>query len=354
MMRFHILGMLHSRQLFVAILVVALVGNLQAAVMCVDSVSGLQVALNLAASNSQGDTINVVAGTYAVTAPLTATITDNLDVEIIGGWNSGCTVRGGNGNTILDGQQQTAVLDIEAQVGSPAGIGFAFLTITGGYQNSSGVRAAAGAAVYTAGPVTVESNVFYANQHNGVYAGGLYVYSGAGSTLTVRNNVFFGNTSAAVGAADLYSNGGTAHVYGNSIVANQVTGTSSIGGIFARGPGAFNIANNLFWNNTGGDLFNAAGLGSGSMTMYNNDVGSVLGAAIAGGSGNFNLDPRFQPSLLSMRPRSNSPLINAGLDLVDGGLGAYDVTGAQRRQLPHVDIGAYESDFIFYGAFEPL
>jgi hypothetical protein len=337
---------------FVATLWFALLGgSAQAAVFCVNSVSSLQSALTTAAGNGQGDTINVVAGTYALTTPLTANVSDGLSLGIVGSWNAGCGVRG-TGATVLDGQQQTAVIDISAQGSSAPGLGIAFLTITGGYQDLNGSHAGAGAALYTAGPVNVENCTFYANRHDGSFGGGLHAYAGPGSTLTVRNNVFLANVSSGASAASLYANGGPAHVYGNTLVFNQLTGASVVGGILAAGPGAYLFANNLFWLNTGGDLFNAAGLGNGSLALYNNDIGSLLGSTTATGSGNFNRDPQFAPGFLNLRLSSSSPLINAGTLAATGGIGDYDVSGAQRLQGAGVDIGAYESDVLLFNGFE--
>jgi hypothetical protein len=334
-----------------AAVLVLLGGASQAAVFCVDSVAGLQSALTTAAANGQGDTINVVAGTYALTTPLTATVSDNLSVVVVGSWNPGCSVRNA-GATVLDGQQQTAVLDIRAQGSSAPGLGIAYLNVTRGYQDAAGSHAGAGAALYTAGPVNVENCSFYANHHDGSFAGGLYAYSGPGSVLTVRNNVFLDNVAAGVGAAYLTANGGPAHVHGNTVVFNQLTATSVVGGILAAGPGTYELANNLFWQNTGGDVFNSAGLGSGSLALYNNDIGPVLGAAASAGSGNFSRDPQFAAGLLNLRLRSSSPLVNAGDNAPAGGIGDYDVTGARRLQGAGVDIGAYESDVLFFHGFE--
>ncbi len=326
-------------------------GALQAAVFCTNSVASLQSALTTAAANGQGDTINVEAGTYALTTPLTATVSDNLSLVIVGSWNPGCSVRN-FGATVLDGQQQTGVLDVRAQGSSAPGLGIAFLTISGGYQTINGSHAGAGAALYTAGSVNVENCIFYANRHDGSFAGALYAYAGPGSILTVRNNVFLDNIAAGVGAAYLDAHGGVAHVHGNTLVFNQLTGTSVVGGILASGPGSYVLANNLFWQNSGGDLFNSAGLGSGSLALFNNDIGPVLGAAASADSGNFHRDPQFAAGLLNLRLRSGSPLVNAGDISPEGGIGDYDVANAQRLQGAGVDIGAYESDVLFFNGFD--
>ena len=87
--------------------------------------------------------------------------------------------------------------------------------------------------------------------------------------------------------------------------------------------------------------------------LFHNDIGVELGfAADAASAGNFNRDPQFAPGFLNLRLSSASALVNTGLASAPGGIGDTDVTGAQRLQFPNVDIGAYETDVIFFGGFQ--
>lgn len=320
-------------------------------VYCTDNVVGIQFALDAAHDNGQDDVIRLVGGTYALTAGLAMMTAETNTLDISGGWNADCTQQTG-GTTVLDGQGQFLVLSLESTVASD--IHVSRIDFSNGYRPSVNADAAAGLVVRSLGNLLIEQNLLVLNQHDGSYTGGLYAYVGGAGTLTVRNNLFFGNSSPhAVGAADLYANGGgEAYVNGNTAVANQMTANGETGGIFLRGTAHFTLANNILWNNTGGDLYIGV---TGGTLLRNDDIGVLAGfAAEPGSAGNLDVDPVFAGGPFNFRLASRSPLVNAGLDAPPGGAGTWDAAGAPRLQLPHLDIGAFETDVIFYSGWELL
>jgi len=318
-----------------------------AAIFCVNSPAALQTALNIAASNGEQDTIRVVSGTYALSAPLTLNTSEHWSVGVYGRWDPACTAQNG-AVSVLDGQGQFQVLALTSSTNTP--ISISQLSISGGHQSAAASASAAGAAIYTFGDVRVDNNFFFNNRNDNIYTGGLAVYVGVGGNLYVHNNVFLGNQGNGLGAADLFADGTNAYANGNTVIANTRNGTGLVGGVFLRGNAAFALSNNLLWNNNGGDLYNGF---DGGLVLLHNDIGVALGYPPgAGSTGNFSRDPLFASGFLNLRPSSRSPLINAGTAAAPGNIGSTDVTGAQRMQLPQVDIGAYESDVIFYGSFE--
>ena len=317
-----------------------------AALFCVGTPAQLQAALDVAASNGEPDSIRVVGGTYVLNAPLTLSTSEPLTVSVSGRWNSNCTAQNGS-QTVLDGQGQVQVLSLASSTNT--GIGISQLSIANGYQ-ATALSSAAGAALQSYGNVVVEDCIFFNNRDDNNYAGGLAIYVGGDADLTVRSNVFLANQSTQVGAADLFGNGSNAYVVGNTVVANSRSQTLEIGGFFLRGTAAFVLSNNILWNNTGGDLYNGSNI---HPLLLHNDIGVAAGNPEgAGSTGNFNRDPQFAPGQLNLRLSSHSPLVNGGLDGAPGNIGDTDVTGAPRLEFPHVDIGAYETDVIFFGGFE--
>jgi parallel beta-helix repeat protein len=326
-------------------LVAVLPAQALATQFCINTQSEFVAALETAKANGQNDALRVVAGTYTLTTNLVMITHEANAIAISGGWNASCSLQNG-GNTTLDGDATHWILFLYSYAASPMTI--TDLAFVGG-KISGGSNSGAGLSVQSQGSIQIERNEFIANESS-YSTGGLY--AGSGGTLTVRNNLLLANTAPYFGAAQLVGNGAEAIVTGNTIVGNTATNASASGGIHIGGSGHFTLSNNLIYFNTHIDLDN----GATGTVLACNDIGPVSGLAVSTGGtfGNMDVDPEFVPGLFSVRLASSSPLVNAGTNTPAGGLGIYDAGGDPRLQAGHVDIGAYETDVLFYSGVEPL
>lgn len=317
----------------------------RAASFCISSQAELVAALNAAKANGQNDILRVRAGNYLLSTNLVFITGEANSISLSGGWNANCMLSNVS-STTLDGDGQYWILYMYSSAASSitvSDITFISGRITGGSNNGAGLH------VQSEGSITVERNEFIGNES--VYnTGGLYV--GTSGTLMVRNNLLLINKSPFIGGAQLIANGDDAIVSNNTIVGNVGTDTNSntTGGLLVGGSAHFVLSNNLIYFNTDLD-FNNQSLGS---SVACNDMGLVGGLAFSSGGsfGNIDVDPGFAPGLFSVRLASDSPLVNAGTNTPAGGVGIYDADGEPRLQGGHVDIGAYETDVLFYNGVE--
>lgn len=318
-----------------------------AGTFCVSTVGGIQSALTIAENNSESDTINVVGGSYSLTAPLTFDSTETRSLRIEGGWNAACTSRTGS-ETLLSGQNQVSVLDIFSVSGS---LGILHLTFAGGRSTAS-LEAPIEISGNT-GDVLVELNQFIGNRST-AGVGAASVYAGSGR-LRFRNNLLVGNRGAIIGATFLVQDSGDAWVTGNTVVGNNADQTATAGGLAIAGNGQFTLSNNIFWNNAGTANFDFKA--NSAHSRYNNDIG-LLGSGTAAEQivAEQYVDPLFESCpgflCLNFKLSGKSPLVNAGIDAPAGGQSAADLAGSSRTIGVHVDIGAYESDVLFADEFE--
>ncbi len=333
-------GQLRGLVAFMVIVLTLLPMPASASLYCVSSMTGFQAALSSAGLNAQDDEFRFRSGTIAVDQQLIFNVLDGHSVTMSGGWGAACNAEDGD-VTILDGQGTNGILFVNAFSGAD----FSVRRIT--FTNAAGDYAGAGGAlqVNAAGNLTIESCRFFVNRHSG--GGGAFAVA-ANGTMRVRNNLFFANQAVQYGAAEILANGNAAYITSNTIVANSATDTGPYGGFWLAGDAHFTLANNLFWVNSGADVNNTT-----VATLLNNDVTNVAGnPPDASSAHNFSQAPIYAGGLFNFRQSSRSPLVNAGLDNPPGGLTAVDLDGATRIQPPHVDIGAYETDVIFYSGFE--
>ena len=311
-----------------------------ASLYCVSATNGLQTVLDSAGLNAQDDEFRFRSGTIAVTQQLIFNVLDAHSVSLSGGWGPACNAQDG-AETLLDGQGTNGILLVNAF----SGANVAVRRIT--FENAAGDYANAGGAlqVDAAGDLVIELCRFFVNSHTD---GGGAVAAAAYGTMSIRNNLFFANRARQYGAAEFLANGAAAYITSNTIVTNFATDVGPYGGIYLAGSAHFTLANNLIWGNSGADVNN-----TGVATLLNNDVEIFAGnAPDAGSSHNLALAPVYASGLFNFHQASSSPLVNVGIDNPPGGLTSVDLSAATRLQPPHVDIGAYETDVIFYGGFE--
>lgn len=344
-----------------------------AAIFCPGNEAEFRQALVTAAANGEDDEIRLRPGTfYTGGQKFAISSTEPYSLSISGGWTDHlplwCSLQSPSASaTVLDGQNLTAVLDIQAYAGSAASaktVSVNNLTLRNGYTSTTGesagltlgatyqtlrlerailtdhTQAAAGANIYSNavtldgwGDVYVLGNAMSGLHSN--YANlAIFTQGGGGQAVYLTNNTLA--LSGASFNALLDANAGTNYrIVNNAIVATGFGGLS------------FNSRNAndpiRLW------IFNNFGQWSYS-DLYRNPPRLVVQAD----SGNrTNVDPLFAGAA-DFHPAAGSPLVNAGLNSPFGGVPATDLDGRPRVDLGIIDVGAYEStrERIFANGFD--
>jgi hypothetical protein len=356
-------------------------GPAEAAVFCATTADELTAALasvqQNAAANAATDEVRIRAGHYL--APDGGW---HVDVHAFGGvvisggfLDADCQTQSLDASlTVLDGHLAARPLTIDTGFlpGQPAAarqIAVSGLTIENGVGTlSGGLKISDSGPIYNGG-ILVERNIFAGNsgtEYQPDNSSGALIAATDGTPLIVRGNLFVGNRAPNGSAAALYSNDAIA-VTGNTFSGNQATG--EIPGPDPLVPhvvvtvatfAGFTYSNNVFWANNPDDIDGTFDIGAASTIfantrakLFNNDVQTVSGTP-AIDQDNKNVDPQFADAGGGdFRLAGTSPLIDAGLDTADGGIGSVDLDGAVRLRGLHVDIGAYEfAETIFANGFD--
>jgi hypothetical protein len=337
----HIAGLLFALVLLAALLVLS--DRAQAAVFCVDTPSALQSALDVAVTNSEDDTIQVVQGTYLTPgSQFEYSSQENFSIILLGGFTSGCESRVLDPtNTILDGQNVNRVIRINPGTGS-GNIVFQGFTVRNGnasvgWDGGGGLNF--GGLADSSGDYTIDHNIFIGNTTSR-FGGGLCGGSDLGITH-IHNNLILNNNAKIIhGAASLTSNG-TAYITNNTVCGNSSKDPG--GGLRLAASNIGSISNNIFFGNSAVDLI----LDSPGIVLLNNDIGTLEGTPGAGSTENLNVDPLFvAPEDFHLR--GDSPLIDKGAVSPPGGLSTTDIEGNLRVMGSAPDIGAYEFLFRVY------
>jgi len=325
---------------------------------CVSDSAGFAAALESARTNEDlDDTIRLRLGTYpspptgfAPVAPFAAG--DSITIE--GGWwdsNEGpCTEE--FSTSTLDGAGSRPVLRLEHAAGG-GDITLRKLVISNGKANGlEGNRDQGGGLSIEAqagyvGTVTIELCRFQGN--SAIAPGGAGHLGNHGGTLVVRNNFFLGNNAPSGAALQVYGDGGAIHVANNTFGLNVPTINGAAGTAFGvAGTNAVTLTNNVFWLNAFSAQHDLLGP---AQVLIQNDIQRIGQAPAPGSSGNLSVDPRFEDGDFTA-PSADSPLVNAGNNTPLGGLTEFDLNGRARVNEGTVDIGAYETEFVFRDGFE--
>jgi len=338
----------------------------QTRVACVGSAEELAAALS-ALSTSTGDNdaddIRIRVGTYA--APVggwVGSVSNNHDLSIRGGYvDAACAEQRMDASlTVLDGGGVDGVLTINANAIPNSAIVISGLTFQNGRGSSPFQSSAGGLKIGDPGPVAggsvlVERNIF---RHNigvagpGEQAVGGLLVATDGQPLIVRGNLFVDNESPNASAAYLFSNNAI-DVANNTFARNVSTDTQLTQRVVLDyfTFGGLKLDNNIFWDNS-----TAAGIAdidvSGQFRhadLRNNDIQSLLGTPVTS-TGALAISPGFS-HVDDFRLSPSSPLVDAGVDAIAGS-SAVDLDGAQRIDGVAIDLGAYESNYIFVAGFE--
>jgi hypothetical protein len=338
-------------------------------VACVGTAGELADALSnlsTSTSNTDADEIRIRAGTYVVPAGgFVGSVRDHHDLAIRGGYlDAGCVARSLDAAlTILDGDHAAGVMTINTIAIPNSDIEVSGLTLqngsgSGAFDSNAGGLKIGDPSPISGGKILVERNIFRNNSSvsNGFSqaVGGL-IAATDGTPLIVRGNLFVGNSSPNAAAASFYSNN-EIDVSNNTFTGNQATNTNQSPRVtidyttFA----GLKLSNNIFWgNHTGDNVFDvnlSAPQGQIGATLADNDIEATTGTAVSA-SGTLQVDPSFVGNG-DFRLAGVSPLINAGIDDPPGGVAEADLDGAPRLDGSAVDLGAYESSYLFGNGFD--
>lgn len=354
-----------------ALLVLFLIPSIHAAaatrIACVGSTTDLTNALATLANstgNTDSDEIRIRVGTYfAPAAGWVAAVTTQHDLVIRGGYtDGGCLQRTNDASaTVLDGQDAVGVLAIDTPLIPNSNIEVSGLTFQNGNATAAFGNVAGGLRIGDSGPISggnilIERNIFRNNagtSTSGSSAAGGLVAATDGASLIVRNNLFVNNSAKNSAAAVVYSNNAI-DVSNNTFTGNHSTDAtlaervvidfSTFGGLM--------LDNNIFWGNSiapgvfdidlGGQFVGA--------TLANNDIEASTGTPVSD-MGTLSVDPEFVGST-DFRLARTSPLIDAGINGAPGGLASIDLDGGPRIDHATVDLGPYESSYLFADGFE--
>ena len=334
---------------------VACVGN-------ATELSGALSALSTSSTNSDADEIRIRVGTYsAPAAGFAGSITTHHNLTIRGGYlDAICTQQTQDSSrTVLDGNGNSTVLTIDTPLIPDSDVAISGVTFQNGNDTTPfGARAGAlkigDPGPISGGRVFVERNIFRNNTGASAQASGALLAATDGEALVVRGNLFAGNQSPNTSAAFLYSN--NAIDFSN----NTLSGNRSLDGTLATRValgfftfGGLKSSNNIFWGNATGsgdfDIdFNAAPTPA---STRNDDIEHSTGVPAAASSGTLHTAPLFLGAG-DFRLAFASPLIDAGVVDPDGGFDAADLDGASRVDGAAVDLGAFESNYVFVGNFD--
>lgn len=318
---------------------------------CANTSAQLQAALTTANSNGEADVIRLNSAVFSAptNAGFEAGVADGKDLTIEGGYFSFM-----NPCNFYFNDPTTTILD-----GANTKKGLQFVTTTGAanitVRNLTLIDhvGAQGTALYVpstnnyGGDVLVDRVIFTGNQAT-LAPGALYVNTSG--NVTVRNSLFAANTAVEQAAFGLIAHGDNLFVANNTVADNVATNpNSNAAAVTVSGTAAHWLSNNIIRGNTTGtqpDLHVSF-----STRLLFNVVGLIHGNAHPDSTGNLAIDPLFQGAG-DYRLRSDSPLVNYGLETPPGGVADYDLDGMDRVIGQRIDIGAYESDTLFTDGFQ--
>jgi parallel beta-helix repeat protein len=324
-------------------------GGAAAHTFCVTNASELQQALtdssNGGTYNGENNTVYIASGTYQTGAgPFHSYSTAPFELRIFGGYGGvNCSSNVYKASlTKLSGHGATGVLSI----GSVNGFVLVEnLTIENGESGLPGAGLQVNYLIAPNASVDVTS-VIIQNNHSTVDAGALYV-TASGTESDLLGNLIVNNSADGLYGAGYFTGYSTDSVVANNTVARNTSAAASnpIGGLYIGGSSQCFVYTNVFWNNTGVGLY----LGNSNAQLYDNDYGTLGGAAPGMESGSLSTNPLFvDANNGDFHLAGNSPLLGYSRIVASPNL---DLDG-HFRPVGRRDVGAYY-ETIFIDGFEP-
>jgi hypothetical protein len=312
------------------------------------------------------DEIRLMEGTYftgGLKFSFNSTLAQNLSIS--GGWyndHDPCDFQHAHADgTILDGQNVTAVLDVEFVANAPGTtLSISNLTLRNGATSTNGESAAL--ALFGAlGQTLRMQNVVVLSSHN-TTPPPLNIFTNV-VTLNSFADVYFINNLIADSTSN-YANLAIFAEYATQTVFMHNNTLALAGGGFnalldSNGGTAFRLVNNAIPGNSNLQFNSRNSSEPIRVWLYSNlgywGYSSIVTAPLiqADVGNNQSIEPRFVGAL-DFRPAGDSPLVNHGLNAPFGGSSIYDLDGNPRVDLGVVDVGAYEStrERLFANGFE--
>ncbi|HEY2396930.1 MAG TPA: choice-of-anchor Q domain-containing protein [Rudaea sp.] len=329
---------------------IALIGAqaASATTTCVSTTAGLRSAMNAwqTAGGATPTIIKLVQGTYLYpnndywtqeyyggTAPL----------QLLGGYTAGCAGRSlVASNTVIDGQQVTTNSQFQLLgQGSVLVEGIMFKSLAQAVVVATQSSAATDSVTvrYVIGTDLFGEVTQYDN------SGGFVVIGGSNVRVesSLFHNVHGGDTASALQVFGFQNDNFIAVITNVTVAYNGARGMNLS---CFQCSGSLLAYNNIFYNNTSGDLDTRQSDPSSEVLLAFSDFNPATSAGLYFSIGNFNADPKFENPLDDDFLLLNaSPAINAGApeNIVPGGYGGQDLDGGTRVVGSLIDLGAYES-----------
>jgi len=353
-----------------AILAAAAPTAARAALFCPGNETEFRQALASAAANGEDDEIRLRPGTfYTGGQKFAITTTEAHGLAISGGWTDDlplwCSHQSPSASaTVLDGQDITAVLDINAYAfGSGAAnatVSLSNLSIRNGYTSTIGESAGlhAGTGYQT---LRLERTIITGHQQaasNGNIYNDAVALNGNGDIYVLNNTM--GDLQSIYANLAIFTDSAAQTVYlTNNTLSLDGGGFNAL--LDANNGTAYRIVNNaLATTNFSGLSFNSRNANDPIRVWLFDNIGQWSYRALftpivlQADSGNrTDVDPLFAGAT-DFHPAAGSPLVNAGLNAPFGGVPATDLDGRPRVDLEIIDVGAYESthERIFANGFD--
>lgn len=320
-----------------------------AAYACVHNEFDLHSALIAAQTNGENDLIEIEAGVIVVDANYAPVYSssENKNLVILGGYSPGCTQLAYPGaKTVIDGAGLHPVGYLALNPPSNSALQVSRIV----WQNGLASATSPVLEMRSGGALGINHNAFLNLFGNEDHPEAVYL-AGAGA-INVSNSVFAHNVAGYTQYARpivLYSSSTSniANITGNTFTRNY-GGFGSTAAIYAQGAQTWNFSNDVVWGNVAAT---ALQLPANAELRYN-DIDFFSGNP-AVNIGMVSVDPLFVDGDGDYHLQADSPVVNAGLNSVPGGIGPDDYDDNPRNVLGAVDIGAYElQERIFADGFD--
>ena len=331
--------------MWIAALVFAAVSNAASAhTFCVADSATFRLALAAVSDGGtfadEANVIQMAAGTYATTdindrfVYVNASATGSIAIS--GGFDVVCATQQHDATlTVLDGARISQVMVLRSSAGD---VSLSWLSVTNAETTQPGGGLGINDIASTSGGVYIYDTIITGN-HTTSSHGGLRAYTYGNHPLYFDNNLVAFNSADGNFSAGSLIGGAAVYLRQNTIAENFTAGTG-ISGMWCLASPRCIIANNIAWENPGGDFY----LGSAASLVYN-DYTTSSGTTPTQLVGNVSTDPYFTASMAGdFHLYTGSPVF--ALSEYSGSYSGLDLEGRPLPTSGRIDLGAY-SETIF-------